>query len=182
MRPAASSSHPCRFPTLIDCNLELWAKCSHFPFKLFFSQSNFTTAIETKLGQAPKHSIFNKSPGTALSAEPWFWKERSRAFYECRMHLSYASSPCPVSKASIECLCAWGWAPTCSKETRHLAFKGDSVWTQPWSSPFFFYFLAKSKMNHSIQFLGRTTMALLFRETNPQTLGEKLALGLCLWL
>lgn len=43
------------------------------------------TATETKLGQAPKHSIWNKGPGTALSAEPWFWEERSRAFYECRV-------------------------------------------------------------------------------------------------
>lgn len=33
------------------------------------------------------------------------------------------------------------------KQDTCLAFKGDSVWTQPWSSPFFFYFLAKSKMN-----------------------------------
>lgn len=121
-----------------------------------------------KLGQAPKYCICNKGPSTVLSAEPWVWKERSGASYECRMLFSCLSFPLPVSTASIEFPCARSYIPTYSRETEHLTSRGDSVWTQPCTSAFS-HLLAKSKMNNGVQFQGRKTIVFLFRETNLQT-------------
>lgn len=139
------------------------------------------------LAQAPKHSICYKGPSMALSAEPWVWKKKVKSLLWMQDALLLPSSPLPVSKAFIGLPCVRSYIPTYSKETGHLAFKGDSAWTQPCTSAFS-HLLAKSKMNNGIQSQGCTTMVFLFRETNLQTrlkrsLGPKtvpLAVN-CLW-